>query len=305
MPSILWKGRVSLPMRIMVNANCLLAWALGTTRDRAAMKQRVKMGYNGGWTDDGTRYDETGLTHFSRTSEALLDVVEVRGKTVLDVGCGTGIASSLALERGAARVLGADLAEGMVAVAQAKARERRLDETRLQFRQADADALPYPDNAFDVVISGLMLEFAPNPLRTLAEMVRVLAPSGHIAVSTHGLEYYWEAIDATFWSIGKRHLLGYRPEVWQYTEAEMRRPLVAAGLEDVRCSQAKWREEFASGDDAFAFWVATSSGFWASNIPAETRGRELARVRNYFGRKPVKHITSDIVLGTARKPTAS
>lgn len=305
MPGVLWKGRLSWPMAVLVNANCLLAWVIGATRDREAMKQRVKLGYDGACTDDVDSYDELGLRHFNRLAESLLDLVDVRGKTVLDVGCGTGIASLHALARGATRVVGVDLAGGMLRMARAKARARGLDETRLAFRPADADALPFPEHAFDVVISSVMLEFAPDPLKTVTEMVRVLAPGGRLALSTHGTEYYWEVIDATFWSIGKRHLLGYRPEVWQYTEAEVRRFLTTARLESVRCRQVKWRETFAQGTEAFDFFLSTSSGFWTSIIPGRARSRELARVRDYCARKPVNHITSDIVLGTGCKRALS
>jgi ribosomal protein L11 methylase PrmA len=111
MPGMLWRGRLSLPTKLMVDANCVLAWLLGTTRDRAAMKRRVQVGYDGGCTDAVAHYDDTGLGHFTRVSEVLLTGVEVAGRSVLDVGCGTGIASLLAVDRGAARVVGGDLAD--------------------------------------------------------------------------------------------------------------------------------------------------------------------------------------------------
>ncbi len=246
------------------------------------------------------RYDETGLVHFTRTSEALLDVAEVRGRRVLDVGCGTGIASLLALDRGAAQVVGGDLAEGMLTVGRAKAAARGGDPERIEFRQLDAEALPFPDGSFDVVISGLMLEFATDPQRAVAEMARVLAPGGRLAVTTHGPGYYWEAIEATFRGVGKRRLVGYRPEVWQSTEGEFEALLSAGGLREVQCRRMTWQEEFASPDEAFDFFFATSSGFFLDIFPQGERDRQLARVRRCFARRRVTEITSDIILGTGR-----
>jgi len=221
---------------------------------------------------------------------------------VLDVGCGTGIASLLALDRGAARVTAGDLATGMLAQAQAKAAARGIGPERIEFQQLDAEALPFPDDTFDVVVSGVMLEFAPHPERAIAEMARVLAPDGWLAITTHGPAYYWEAIDATFRSIGKRHLLGYRPEVWQSREREMRRWLGGAGLEQVVCGHVKWEEAFASGKEAFDFFLSTSSGWWLHPFPAGAREREVARVRGYFERKSVDRISTEIVVATGRKP---
>lgn len=51
---------------------------------------------------------------------------------------------------------------------------------------ATADALPFPDASFDVVVSTEMLEHDPSPWRSLAEMGRVLRPGGHLLLTTRG-----------------------------------------------------------------------------------------------------------------------
>ncbi len=50
-------------MKLMVNTNNLLAWILGNTRKTAAMKQRMKMGYEGQVSDSVSKYDEVGMQH--------------------------------------------------------------------------------------------------------------------------------------------------------------------------------------------------------------------------------------------------
>jgi ubiquinone/menaquinone biosynthesis C-methylase UbiE len=103
-----------------------------------------------------------------------------RGDRVLDVGCGTGIlARELASYVGPDCVTGLDLNEGMLAVA------RRL-EPKIDWRQADAQKLPFANSAFDVVVSQFMLMFVPDRVAALREMWRVLAPRGRMAVAVCG-----------------------------------------------------------------------------------------------------------------------
>jgi SAM-dependent methyltransferase len=82
----------------------------------------------------------------------------------LDAGCGTGALTAKVLELGRPRsVTGADPSEGFLA----KARER-VEGAR--FCVADAQALPFADNAFDVVVSGLALNFVPDPAPRLVRI---------------------------------------------------------------------------------------------------------------------------------------
>ena len=55
-----------------------------------------------------------------------------------------------------------------------------------QFRVGDAQALPYPDRSFDVAIMALVISFVPDPAKAVAEMVRVVRPSGWVAT------YMWD-----------------------------------------------------------------------------------------------------------------
>ena len=105
------------------------------------------------------------------------DLVEIvrPGDRVLDVACGTGIVARRAAARGA-EVVGADLNGQMLAVASAA-------EPAIEWLEADAADLPFPDGAFDVVLCQQGLQFMPDPAAAVAEMRRVLAPGGRLAVS--------------------------------------------------------------------------------------------------------------------------
>lgn len=102
------------------------------------------------------------------------------GAKVLDVACGTGVAAITAARSGAT-VSGIDLSPVLIARAKENAATGRL---QIDFKDGDAEALPYADASFDVVISQFGHMFAPRPEVVVAEMLRVLKPGGRIAFST-------------------------------------------------------------------------------------------------------------------------
>lgn len=100
----------------------------------------------------------------------------------LDVGCGTGALSQTVLDSTApGTVKGIDRSEGYVALA----REQIRDE-RAQFEVGDAQALPVETGTYDAVVSGLVLNFVPQPQRAVAEMARAARPESVVAA------YVWD-----------------------------------------------------------------------------------------------------------------
>ncbi len=99
---------------------------------------------------------------------------------VLDVGCGTGVVAVTAAQLGA-KVFGLDLSPKLLE----RARENAaLAQVKIDFVEGDAEALPYSDASFDVVLSQFGHMFAPRPSVAIQEMLRVLKPGGTIAFST-------------------------------------------------------------------------------------------------------------------------
>jgi SAM-dependent methyltransferase len=98
---------------------------------------------------------------------------------VLDLCCGTGNIA-LKVARLGAIVSGIDIAPASVATARARAASSGLD---IEFREGDAEVLPYPDASFDMVISMYGVMFAAHPEIAAAEMLRVCAPGGLIALA--------------------------------------------------------------------------------------------------------------------------
>lgn len=101
------------------------------------------------------------------------------GEQVVDVGCGSGTLAILAAAAGA-RVAGVDPAHRLLDVARAAARRHGHD---IEFVPGAAEVLPLPDDSQDAVLSDFGVIFARNPDAAIAEMIRVLKPSGRIVFS--------------------------------------------------------------------------------------------------------------------------
>lgn len=99
------------------------------------------------------------------------------GQRILDLAAGTG-ASSVAFARRGADVVAGDFSPGMIA----EGRRRHGDVPNLTFVEADAMALPFDDDSFDVVTISFGLRNVHDPKKALAEMLRVAAPGGTLLV---------------------------------------------------------------------------------------------------------------------------
>ncbi|RKQ91090.1 methyltransferase family protein [Solirubrobacter pauli] len=117
-----------------------------------------------GWSARAGTYDALMSRATGFAIAPLLDLVRP-GDRVLDVGCGPGTLAAAAADRGA-QVTGVDLAEGMVA-------EARRRHPGLTFLQADAEALPFPDGAFDVALGAFLVNHTPDAEAAVRELRRV------------------------------------------------------------------------------------------------------------------------------------
>ena len=116
-----------------------------------------------------------------------LDYIDERariaGKTCLDVGCGGGLVSEGLASRGAATVLGIDLAEDMLSVARLHAAGSELD--NLEYRLVDADALAAETPGhFELVTCLEVLEHVPDPAALVRTLCRLVAPGGDLVLAT-------------------------------------------------------------------------------------------------------------------------
>ena len=124
-----------------------------------------------GWRRVAGKYDSVWSGSTRQFIPPLLDAAEVSsGMSILDVGCGPGYVSAAAAERGASPI-GLDFSGEMIAIAKAMF-------PRIEFRQGDAQHLPFPDSSFDHVLANFALLHLAEPERAFAEALRVLKPGG-------------------------------------------------------------------------------------------------------------------------------
>jgi ubiquinone/menaquinone biosynthesis C-methylase UbiE len=146
----------------------------GATPDLAAIKAKQQAAWSSG------DYGVVGTT-LQIVGESLCEAVDLRSaERVLDVACGNGNAA-LAAARRYARVTGVDYVPALLARAADRA---AADHLALELREGDAEALPFADGAFDVVLSTFGVMFAPDQERSARELLRVCRHGGRIGLAS-------------------------------------------------------------------------------------------------------------------------
>ena len=180
-----------------------------------------------------TSYDSAAGIQQRAVSHLLSGLDELQGHW-LDIGCGTGVALPHLRLKGANKVTGIDLAEGMLESAQA----HQDDHTELLL--ADADELPIADASADGLLSSLMLQWSEDPFATLSEWHRVLKPGARLAIATllpgtqREIQQAWHAIDN-------------RPHVNEFTDLDtLQQALNDSGFINISSDTACLREEYDS-----------------------------------------------------------
>jgi SAM-dependent methyltransferase len=192
---------------------------------------------------------------FSKMLHEYLDAMNPGSTaTVLDMGCGTGLAARAIARRPgfSGRIAGVDLSSHLVAAAQRLAGEEGLA-AHVQFRTGDVRRLDFADGTFDALVAHTLLSHVEDPLAVLREAARVVKPGGTIGIFDG--DYASLTFDHVDPVKGKAHdeaLIGAvvtNPRVMR----QMPRMLRAAGLELVT---------------SFSYVLAEvgTAGFWASAI---------------------------------------
>jgi SAM-dependent methyltransferase len=130
-----------------------------------------------GWQRVADKYDSVWSTSTRQFIPPLLEAAAVAEKmSILDVGCGPGYVSAAAAERGTIPT-GLDFSQEMLAIAKKMF-------PRIEFREGDAQNLPFADASFDRVLANFALLHVANPERACAEACRVLKPGGKFGFTT-------------------------------------------------------------------------------------------------------------------------
>jgi SAM-dependent methyltransferase len=203
----------------------------------------------------------------------------------LDVGCGTGaLTSTVRAAAAPATLVGVDLSDGFLDGARAAVPDT-------EFHVADAMALPFDDASFDAVVSGLALNFVPDPGRAAAEFVRVVRPGGLVA------GYVWDYAEGVefmriFWDAARMVDPGAPDEAQRFPICQpgpLRSLWLSVGLDDVQERAIVIPTVFESFDD---YWTPFLGGTGAApaylmSLPedrqAEVRDLVRERLATMFG----------------------
>lgn len=150
-----------------------VAVSLPTPPDLNALKHRQQAAWSSG------NYAVVGTT-LQIVGERLAEAVDLRwDERVLDVAAGNGNATLAAARRGG-QVVSTDYVPALLDLGQARANAEQL---QVAFAEADAEALPFADGSFDVVLSTFGVMFTPDHARAAYELARVCRPGGRIGLA--------------------------------------------------------------------------------------------------------------------------
>ena len=259
-----------------------------------------------GWGRRADGYHDFFGPITTRVIEQLLDAAEIaRGMRVLDVASGPGYVAAACAARGA-DILGVDVAAEMVSLA------RRL-RPMLEFRQADAEQLPFGDGSFDAVVANFLILHVGRPEQVAAALARVLRPGGKLALST--------------WDVpGRARLLGVLvdavaessaqptaevppgPPIFRFAdEGEFARLLGGAGLRDVEIQTVAFTHRSPGSDE---LWNGLIGGTVRTRALVLAQPQDVrAQVRTAFERLVRPYATNrgleipvSVKLASGRKP---
>jgi SAM-dependent methyltransferase len=261
-----------------------------------------------GWEERAEAYHRFFAPITAHVIGALLDACGIRpASRLLDVATGTGDLAAACAAKGAA-VVGVDVAHAMVRLA----RELHPD---IDVRQADAHRLPFDDGSFDAVVGNFAILHLGRPERAVAEIARVMAPGGRVALST------WDAPDTC-------RLAGVfvdavaevgapppgdvppGPSFFRFaSEPEFTGLLAGAALVDIRVEAVSFKHHLPSAD---ALWHGLLDGTVRTRALVIGQPVTIQReTRAAFDRLIEEHLTADgldipvsVKVASARKPVA-
>jgi arsenite methyltransferase len=193
-------------------------------------------------------FDEVSLWS-SRFGALLFEQLELRdGLDILDVGCGTGfpVIELAAVHGENCRVTGVDVWKD--AIERARAKIAWLEMTNVTVVEGDAARLPFPNGAFDLIVSNLGVNNFDNPERVFAECARVARPGARLVITTNVQGHMSEVYEVFRGVLPARyHERIADSERHRATRQELESRYLAAGFEVTRAVTAEFGMTFAHG----------------------------------------------------------
>ena len=233
---------------------------------------------------------------FARMMHEYLDAMHVdAAKTVLDMGCGTGVvARAIARRPGfSGRITGIDLSPSLAATATRLAGEEGIAD-RVEFRAGDSKSLEFGDGTFDAVVAHTLMSHVDDPLAVLREAARVARPGGVIGIFdgdyASGAYGYADPVKGKAYDEALSSAVATSPRVMR----QMPHLLRAAGLELVAAfpyvvAEIGKADFYLSSIESFrkllpkaGVMTEEEAGVWADGLYRDSEAGTFFRANNYY-----------------------
>ena len=249
-------------------------------------------------------FDEPALAFWNLIGQRTIERLRLKpGDRVLDVACGSG-ASAIPAARcigESGTVLGVDLAERLLELARAKARQLGL--TNIRFQVGDMERSGCADENFDAVVCVFGIFFLPDMARAVRELWRMVRQGGQLAITTWGprvfepgASAFWEAV-----SRERRDLVrAFDPWTRIDSPAGLEELLRASGIENANITPESNLQELATPDD---WWtIVLGTGYRSTVEQLDPAARERVRISNLESLGNIQSIEVNALYAVAKKP---
>jgi len=249
-------------------------------------------------------FDEPALAFWNLIGQRTIERLRLKpGDRVLDVACGSGASAIPAAQSvgESGTVLGVDLAERLLELARAKARQLGL--TNIRFQVGDMERSGCADENFDAVVCVFGIFFLPDMARAVRELWRMVRQGGQLAITTWGprvfepgASAFWEAV-----SRERRDLVrAFDPWTRIDSPAGLEELLRASGIENANITPESNLQELATPDD---WWtIVLGTGYRSTIEQLDPAARERVRIANLASLGNIQSIEVNALYAVAKKP---
>lgn len=250
-------------------------------------------------------YDHPANTFWGRYGRRTVERLGLAtGEHVLDVCCGSGASAIPAAEIVGAdgAVVGVDLAENLLELARAKAKQRGL--TNIQFRSGDLMYLPFEDGSFDTAVCVFGIFFVPDMEAALREIGRVVHDGGRVAITTWGPRFF-EPGSTAFWD----SIRDVRPDLYKgfnpwdrISEVDSVLQLLAgAGLSQLEGVAESGSQSVGEPEDWWAMIMGSGYRGTVEQLSPEDRERVHRANLDFIERTSLRELEANVIYAVGRR----